>query len=91
MQHDRHVFHTGVDHDVHHYLAFAIERYDLCFSCHVSDLVKDKSGRGLTQFRNGDLNLHWLHVNREKGRNCRSCHQTHASSNGAIGARNLAP
>jgi predicted CXXCH cytochrome family protein len=61
------------------YAPFAMERYDLCFSCHVSDLVKDKSGRGLTQFRNGDLNLHWLHVNQEKGRTCRACHEVHAS------------
>ena len=28
------------------------------------------------------MNLHYLHVNREtKGRTCRACHETHASSN----------
>ena len=32
-------------------------------------------------FRDGDLNLHWVHVNREKGRTCRACHEVHASSN----------
>ena len=63
------------------YAAFSIERYELCFECHRPELVKDKRGRGLTRFRKGDLNLHWLHVNREKGRTCRACHEVHASRN----------
>ena len=33
----------------------------------------------MTGFRNGDANLHYLHVNREKGRSCRACHDEHAS------------
>jgi predicted CXXCH cytochrome family protein len=61
------------------YAPFKVERYALCFSCHLSDLVQDESGTGLTGFREGDLNLHWLHVNREKGRTCRACHEVHAS------------
>lgn len=61
------------------YAPFDIERYQLCFTCHDADLVKDESGRGLTGFRDGDRNLHWLHVNREKGRTCRACHEVHAS------------
>jgi len=61
------------------YAPFAMERYQLCFSCHQPDLVKDKSGTGLTNFRNGDRNLHFVHVNREKGRTCRACHDVHAS------------
>ena len=36
-------------------------------------------GTGLTQFRDGDRNLHYVHVNREKGRTCRACHEVHAS------------
>jgi hypothetical protein len=34
----------------------------------------------LTNFRNGDRNLHYLHVNRKKGRTCISCHEVHAGS-----------
>lgn len=63
------------------YAPYSPERYDLCFTCHIPDLVKAKSGTGLTQFRQGDLNLHWLHVNQEKGRTCRACHEVHASKN----------
>ncbi|MHC4941634.1 MAG: cytochrome c3 family protein [Planctomycetota bacterium] len=56
--------------------------YALCFNCHDPDLVKDEKTEALTNFRNGDQNLHYLHVNREaKGRTCRACHDTHASSN----------
>jgi predicted CXXCH cytochrome family protein len=29
--------------------------------------------------RNGDLNLHYGHVNRVKGRTCRACHHHHGS------------
>ena len=35
----------------------------------------------LTDFRNGDLNLHFMHVNKDpRGRTCRACHETHASN-----------
>ena len=37
---------------------------------------------GLTNFRNGQANLHFMHVNKtEKGRSCRACHNVHASPN----------
>ncbi|MHC5022513.1 MAG: cytochrome c3 family protein [Planctomycetota bacterium] len=62
------------------YAPFEEERYALCFTCHIVDLVIDESGTGLTGFRDGDRNLHWLHVNRQKGRTCRACHEVHASS-----------
>jgi predicted CXXCH cytochrome family protein len=62
------------------YAPFETGSYQLCFSCHQPDLVLDKSGTGLTRFRDGDVNLHWLHVNKEKGRTCRACHEVHASS-----------
>jgi len=33
-----------------------------------------------TGFRNGERNLHWVHVNKKtKGRTCRTCHEVHAS------------
>jgi len=58
---------------------FKLEQYALCFKCHIPELVLKKEGTGLTGFRKGDLNLHWLHVNQEKGRTCRACHEVHAS------------
>lgn len=63
------------------YQSFSLDKYELCFSCHNRDLVLLKNTTGLTGFRNGDVNLHYLHVNKsEKGRNCRACHETHTSS-----------
>lgn len=61
------------------YAAFDLDRYRLCFTCHMADLVTTRDGLGLTRFRDGNLNLHWLHVNQEKGRTCRACHEVHAS------------
>ncbi|MBX3727602.1 MAG: cytochrome C [Candidatus Sumerlaeia bacterium] len=52
--------------------------YDMCFECHDNTLVLNERSTA-TQFRDGDRNLHFLHVNREKGRTCRACHSEHAS------------
>ena len=72
------------------YQSFAQEKYDLCFTCHDKQLVLTEKTANLTAFRNGDRNLHFVHVNREKGRNCRSCHETHASTN-ELHVRNSVP
>jgi predicted CXXCH cytochrome family protein len=62
------------------YASFKKENYDLCFSCHEESLVMTQRTASLTGFRNGDRNLHFTHVNKERrGRTCRSCHETHAS------------
>ena len=61
------------------YAPFKPENFALCFKCHIPDLVVSPSGQGLTNFRNGDKNLHFLHVNQAKGRTCRACHEVHAS------------
>jgi len=65
------------------YTSFAKEKYP-CFRCHS---VKGHSEKAFaeprtltdTEFRNGNLNLHYRHVNRVKGRTCRACHHHHAS------------
>ncbi len=63
------------------YAPFAEENYALCFSCHDKQLVFDERTDRLTNFRNGDHNMHFVHVNKDtKGRTCRACHETHASS-----------
>ncbi len=62
------------------YQRFSAEKYDLCFGCHDEQLAEHEQARGLTNFRNGDQNLHFVHVSKgERGRSCRACHSTHAS------------
>ena len=59
---------------------FALEHYELCFSCHNSKVFLDKRSVE-TGFRNGTTNLHYQHVNRAKdGRSCKTCHDIHASN-----------
>lgn len=63
------------------YQPFDIDSYKLCFECHDQQLVLNESAQGLTNFRNGDTNLHYVHVNKaERGRSCRACHSVHAST-----------
>lgn len=62
------------------YNPFNLKVYSLCFQCHKETVVLDKRTTSLTNFRNGDRNLHFLHVNREKGRTCLACHEVHAGS-----------
>jgi predicted CXXCH cytochrome family protein len=63
------------------YASYDPARYALCFSCHEEGLAGERYTETLTDFRNGDLNLHYLHVNKEvNGRTCSSCHEAHAGS-----------
>ncbi len=63
------------------YTEFAPEKYNLCFECHDEELVKDKETFDSTGFRNGETNLHYVHVKKDpkKGRRCVVCHDIHAS------------
>ena len=63
------------------YAKFDEQNFGLCFSCHDKKLVEAKEAEGLTGFRDGVRNLHFVHVNKERGRTCRACHETHASKN----------
>jgi predicted CXXCH cytochrome family protein len=64
------------------YAPFDAKNYALCFNCHEKTLVLDPRTTTLTNFRNGDQNLHYLHVNKPvKGRTCRACHEMHATNN----------
>ncbi len=63
------------------YQPFDLKSYSLCFECHDKQLVLTPDAGGLTGFRNGDKNLHYLHVNKDpRGRSCRACHSVHAST-----------
>jgi predicted CXXCH cytochrome family protein len=58
---------------------FSVDKYALCFGCHDERLVDQEPADGATNFRDGKLNLHFVHVveDGELGRNCRVCHGTH--------------
>ena len=55
------------------------ESFAHCFDCHDEALMTKKETVTDTNFRNGNENLHYLHVNREKARNCTTCHDIHGS------------
>ena len=62
---------------------YSPERY-MCFKCHQERAFAEPRTLDATRFRNGNLNLHYRHVNRDKGRSCRLCHEHHASTYDAM-------
>jgi predicted CXXCH cytochrome family protein len=62
------------------YVPYTDKVFALCFRCHKRDLVQYADTSYATGFRDGERNLHYLHVNREKGRSCKLCHSIHGSS-----------
>ena len=63
------------------YRPFGTDAFPLCFSCHDPQLVAAASTEKATNFRNGDRNLHAVHVNKAgKGRSCKICHNPHAAA-----------
>jgi len=65
--------------------AFSMDNYTLCFDCHDERLVKNEKADGITDFRNGGRNLHFVHVAEgDFGRNCRVCHGVHTSKYPAL-------
>ena len=64
------------------YASYSDERYEFCLSCHenLNDHLSKPKTPVDTEFRNGNLNLHYKHINRDKGRTCRTCHHHHSST-----------
>jgi predicted CXXCH cytochrome family protein len=62
------------------YQKYSEGSYALCFSCHDKSLVSAEKTTSATNFRDGDRNLHHVHVTKGQGRSCRSCHAVHASA-----------
>ena len=57
--------------------AYDVRNYALCFSCHNEQLATVSAA---TQFRDGDRNLHEVHMRSgDKSRGCADCHAVHAS------------
>lgn len=55
------------------------ENFTICFNCHDQEMIEKEKTTDATNFRNRDQNLHFLHVNGAKGRNCIDCHDVHGS------------
>ncbi|NPA36922.1 MAG: hypothetical protein GXO47_08750 [Chlorobi bacterium] len=57
------------------------ESYALCFNCHDPAILKENPSVSGTGFRNGNTNLHYVHLKGDKGRSCSMCHDVHAEKN----------
>jgi predicted CXXCH cytochrome family protein len=55
------------------------EKNYICFECHDADKIKKARTIEDTNFRNGNSNMHFVHVNKDKGRTCRACHDFHGT------------
>jgi predicted CXXCH cytochrome family protein len=67
------------------YAAYTDKEFALCFGCHNRDLLRYPDTAYATGFRDGERNLHFLHVNnKQKGRSCRLCHAMHGADNTAL-------
>jgi predicted CXXCH cytochrome family protein len=61
------------------YAPYDPKNYALCYGCHNERVASEPQTTTLTGFRDGSKNLHYIHVNKERGRTCRACHEVHAS------------
>jgi predicted CXXCH cytochrome family protein len=64
------------------YVPYTDTEFALCFGCHKRDMVQYAETSFATNFRDGEKNLHYVHVhNEQKGRSCILCHSLHGSPN----------
>jgi predicted CXXCH cytochrome family protein len=74
------------------YAPYAQGTYALCFGCHDQAMLKTARTATDTRFRNGDRNLHYLHVaDPRKGRTCTACHASHAGDETGLIRRTGSP
>ncbi len=66
---------------VGNYLKVNVDSFALCWECHETGLIQKAQTTKATNFRDGDRNLHFIHVHGEKGRSCIMCHSPHATNN----------
>ena len=62
------------------YAEYKTDLYANCYKCHDKAVIETAQGTQ-THFRNGEQNLHYLHVIQggKKGHTCRLCHQPHTA------------
>jgi predicted CXXCH cytochrome family protein len=64
------------------YVPYTDTEFALCFTCHKRDMVQYAETSFATNFRDGEKNLHYRHVNnKQKARSCKLCHSWHGSPN----------
>jgi len=63
------------------YVNATLENFEICFLCHDSDIIDSQMTEFGTNFRDGNRNLHFVHINGDKGRNCTVCHDMHGAAN----------
>lgn len=73
------------------YTEFSEKAYELCFECHESKTFQEAATKNATEFRNGTVNLHYVHVvdrveaskyrieKKQKRMTCNGCHYVHGS------------
>ena len=62
------------------YMPFSKEKYAFCFICHNNKMADDLDTETQTNFRNGNINIHYIHIKKnEKGRSCKTCHDPHSA------------
>lgn len=54
--------------------------FGLCFDCHDADVLNKEKTTTATNFRDGEINMHYLHISKNKKRNCNTCHDMHGSN-----------
>jgi len=63
------------------YVPAVRDTFAFCWECHDSDLLEVAQTTSATNFRDGERNLHFVHMNGPKARSCIMCHNVHASAN----------
>lgn len=64
------------------YVPYTDQQFALCFKCHKREMVQYAETSYATNFRNGERNLHYVHVNNPtKARSCLLCHSQHGGNN----------
>lgn len=71
------------------YTTAVTDTFALCWDCHDMEMMQTEISESVTEFRNGDRNLHFVHTGGDKARSCTVCHNVHASDNPHLIVDNL--
>jgi predicted CXXCH cytochrome family protein len=73
------------------YITYTDSEFQFCFGCHNRDLLRNATTTYATGFRDGNKNLHFIHVNRkDRGKSCKACHVIHGGENPKLIAEKVA-
>jgi predicted CXXCH cytochrome family protein len=63
------------------YTQAVTDTFALCWDCHDMEMIQTELSTTVTGFRNGERNLHYVHIRGDKARSCATCHDVHAANN----------